>query len=57
MQRLGVLELLRESELYANLYANLDKCNFAKPRISYLGHFISEKGIEVDLEKIKSIKE
>ncbi|KAA0062156.1 Ty3/gypsy retrotransposon protein [Cucumis melo var. makuwa] len=37
-----VLELLRESELYANL----DKCSFAKPRISYLGHFIFVKGIE-----------
>ncbi|TYK00558.1 ty3-gypsy retroelement transposase [Cucumis melo var. makuwa] len=41
-----VLELLREIELYANL----DKCSFAKPRISYLGHFISEKGIEICAE-------
>ena len=49
-----VLEILRENEL---LYANLDKCSFAKARISYLGHFISEKGIEVDSDKIKTIRE
>ncbi|KAL0553234.1 hypothetical protein IC582_007123 [Cucumis melo] len=48
-----VLDLLRESELYANL----DKCSFTKPRISYLHPFISEKGIKVDPEKIRSIKE
>ncbi|TYK29289.1 Transposon Tf2-6 polyprotein [Cucumis melo var. makuwa] len=43
-----VLELSRVNELYANL----EKCSFAKPRIGYLSHFISEKRIEVDLEKI-----
>ncbi|KAL0551120.1 hypothetical protein IC582_010202 [Cucumis melo] len=48
-----VLEILRESELYANF----DKCNFTKPRISYLGHYISVKGIEVDPEKIRAVKE
>ncbi|KAL0556583.1 hypothetical protein IC582_005097 [Cucumis melo] len=31
--------------------------SFAKPRIGYLGHFISKKGIEVDPEKIKAINE
>ncbi|KAA0061683.1 uncharacterized protein E5676_scaffold75860G00290 [Cucumis melo var. makuwa] len=36
-----VLELLKENELYANL----KKCSFAKPRIGYLGHFISEKAL------------
>ncbi|KAL0560835.1 hypothetical protein IC582_001249 [Cucumis melo] len=49
----AVLELLRESELDVNL----DKCSFAKPRISYLGHFISVKGIEVDPKKIRAVKE
>ncbi|KAA0063300.1 Ty3/gypsy retrotransposon protein [Cucumis melo var. makuwa] len=48
-----VLEILRESELYANF----DKCHFAKTRISYLGHYISMKGIEVDPEKIRAVKE
>ena len=48
-----VLEILQENELYVNLA----KCSFAKSRIGYLGHFISEKGIEVDSEKIRSIRE
>ncbi|KAA0039715.1 Transposon Tf2-6 polyprotein [Cucumis melo var. makuwa] len=45
--------ILRESELYANF----DKCHFAQPRISYLGHYISVKGIEVDPEKIRAVRE
>ncbi|KAL0560785.1 hypothetical protein IC582_001198 [Cucumis melo] len=48
-----VLGLLKEKELYANL----EKCSFAKPRISYLGHFISEQGIEADPEKIRAVSE
>ncbi|TYK18318.1 ty3-gypsy retroelement transposase [Cucumis melo var. makuwa] len=39
------------------LYANLAKCSFAKERVGYLGHIISEKGVEVDPEKIRAIKE
>ncbi|KAL0551792.1 hypothetical protein IC582_010881 [Cucumis melo] len=48
-----VLGILRESELYANF----DKCHFAQTRISYLGHYISVKGIEVDPEKIQAVRE
>ncbi|KAL4020921.1 hypothetical protein IC575_019709 [Cucumis melo] len=48
-----VLGLLQEKELYANL----EKCSFAKPRISYLGHFILEQGIEADPEKIRAVSE
>ena len=48
-----MLDSLRENELYANL----TKCSFAKSRIRYLGHFISEEGVEVDPEKIRAIKE
>ncbi|KAL4013706.1 hypothetical protein IC575_025889 [Cucumis melo] len=48
-----VLRLLKEKELYVNL----EKCNFAKSRIGYLGHFISEQGIKVDLEKIRVVSE
>ena len=40
-----------------HLYAKFSKCDFYKPHIQYLGHIISETGIVVDPEKIKSIKD
>ena len=48
-----VLRRLKE----ANLKLNVDKCEFFKREIRYLGHIISEKGIHTDPEKIKAIKE
>ncbi|KAA0055708.1 protochlorophyllide-dependent translocon component 52 [Cucumis melo var. makuwa] len=48
-----VLEILKANELYANL----GKCSFAKERVGYLGHIISEKGVEVDPKKIRAIRE
>lgn len=47
-----VLEVLRKNELYAN-----KKCNFARAQVEYLEHIISGEGVEVDLEKIRAIKE
>ncbi|KAA0034981.1 Transposon Tf2-9 polyprotein [Cucumis melo var. makuwa] len=32
-------------------------CSFAKTKVDYLGHIISGKGVEVDPEKIRAIKE
>jgi hypothetical protein len=40
-----------------HLYAKLRKCSFYERHIHYFGHIISEEGITVDPEKIKSIKE
>ncbi|KAL0549008.1 hypothetical protein IC582_013487 [Cucumis melo] len=48
-----VLEVLREHKLYANK----KKCNFAYQKVEYLGHIVSGKGVEVDPEKIRSIKQ
>ena len=48
-----VLEILKEN----TLYVTLGKCSFAKTRIGYLGHIISEKGVEVDPKKIRAIRE
>lgn len=48
-----VLEILREHELYANL----NKCIFAKKRVEYLSCIISGQGVEVDPKKIRAIKE
>lgn len=39
------------------LYAKLSKCSFWQREIGFLGHIVSDKGVSVDPEKIKSIKE
>jgi hypothetical protein len=46
-----VLQVLREY----NLYANLIKFDFFQKKVHYLGHFISEKGVAIGPNKIKSI--
>ena len=38
-----------------NLKLKLGKCYFFKDRINYLGHVISQNGVEPDFKKIKSI--
>ena len=45
------LQFLREH----HLYAKLNKCDFYKDKIPYLGHIISKEGILVDPENIKAI--
>ena len=46
-----ILQVLRKHQLYAKF----NKCDFYKDKIQYLGHIISEEGISVDPNKIKSI--
>ena len=48
-----VLEVLREH----NLFANRKKCCFAGSKVEYLGHVLSGRGVEVDPEKIKAVKQ
>ncbi|KAH9657950.1 hypothetical protein KPL70_023287 [Citrus sinensis] len=48
-----VLTVLRKKKLYANL----KKCSFCTNQIVFLGYVVSAKGIEVDEEKVKAIKE
>jgi hypothetical protein len=48
-----VFQVLREHKLYSKL----SKCSFYQKQIHYLGHIISNDGIEVDPEKIESIRE
>ncbi|GBN22626.1 Retrovirus-related Pol polyprotein from transposon 297 [Araneus ventricosus] len=38
------------------LTANRNKCNFACNRVKYLGHYITEQGIEVDADKVSSVQ-
>ena len=47
-----VFQVLNEHQLYAKL----TRCSFYQKEIHYLGHIISEEGIEVDPEKIEDIK-
>ncbi|TYJ96446.1 Transposon Tf2-6 polyprotein [Cucumis melo var. makuwa] len=46
-----VFLVLRKHELFANR----KKCSFGLARVEYLGHLISNKGVEVDPKKIKAI--
>lgn len=41
----------RENELYAKQ----KKCQFARDRFEHLGHLISRKGVEADLEKLRAM--
>ena len=48
-----VLAVLRNEKLYANF----QKCTFCMEKVVFLGFVIGGKGIEVDEEKVKAIKE
>jgi hypothetical protein len=48
-----VMQVLREHHLYAKFI----KCEFFQKQIHYLGHVLSEEGVAVDLDKIRSIME
>ena len=48
-----VLAILRKEKLYANL----KKCSFCMDKVVFLVYVVSAKGIEVDEEKVKAIKE
>ena len=48
-----VLAVLRKEKLYTNL----KKCSFCMDKVVFLGYVVSAKGIKVDEEKVKAIKE
>ena len=50
------LDLVFQRLRMANLTLRPNKCEFAKPEILYLGHFISREGITVDPSKIEVVK-
>lgn len=47
----AVFELMRDNMLFAKE----SKCAFGVKRIEYLGHFISQKGVETDPSKISAV--
>lgn len=46
-----VLEILR----FHQLYAKRPKCAFSQHKVEYLGHIVSAKGVEMDVEKVKNM--
>lgn len=48
-----VLSILEEQEFYAKE----SKCEFGMTKILYLVHIISDKGVQIDQEKIKAIQD
>lgn len=38
-----------------SLFANLQKCEFGRYKIGYLGHVVSEAGVAVDDDKVQAI--
>ncbi|GFX78439.1 retrovirus-related Pol polyprotein from transposon 17.6 [Trichonephila clavipes] len=49
------LKTIFERLLHFKFKANREKCHFASSRVKYLGFWITQKGIEVDPEKVASI--
>lgn len=47
-----MLQVLRDQKLYAKL----SKCEFWLHFVAFLGHIISDIGIQVDLQKIEAVK-
>ena len=41
----------------ANLMLKPSKCHFFKRQVEFLGHIVSQKGVETDPKKIKDVKE
>ncbi|CAD6939353.1 unnamed protein product [Tilletia controversa] len=43
--------------LSAQLFAKLEKCDFAQPRVEFLGFFIGQGTLEMDPDKLSTIRE
>ena len=48
--------LIMERLKKARLVLQVDKCKFLERKVSYLGHTLSEKGLEVDSKKIEAVQ-
>lgn len=48
-----VLQLLKDN----SFYVKLSKCSFCQSTIDYLGHLVSDEGVQVDPQKISAITE
>lgn len=46
-----VFQILRDNKLFLRK----EKCCFATPKVEYLGHFITKKGVSTDPNKIQAV--
>lgn len=56
-EHLALLEKVFKIVIESNLKLKCSKCVFGARRITFLGHIISEKGVEQDPDKTKAIEE
>lgn len=54
-KHLEVLEEIFRRLREASLYLNVEKCQFVRPELRYLGYVVDDSGLHVDPEKIESI--
>ncbi|KAK3566681.1 hypothetical protein QTP86_003194 [Hemibagrus guttatus] len=40
-----------------HLYVKLEKCEFHRPMVTFLGYVISHQGVEMDMVKVRAVKE
>ena len=48
-----VFKILRDNQLYVKR----EKCEFAQPKVHFLGHVISQGELRMDEEKVKAIRD
>ena len=54
-EHLERLRLVFERFRSHNLRINLDKCDFFRMKIQFLGHIVSKDGLEIDPSKIEAV--
>ncbi len=52
-QHVAVLQRLRNH----HLYAKLEKCEFHRDQVSFLGHHVTKRGITMENDKVKAISD
>lgn len=54
-EHLKLLEIVFDRLAKAGLVVSLDKCNFCKPELRYLGYLVDAQGLRPDPEKVEAI--
>ena len=54
-EHLERLEMVFDRFRQANLKLSPSKCSFFQPKVKYVGHIVSEEGVETDPEKVEKV--